>query len=143
MRTHPRQRSRQDDGLRAEARLRKPLRRTRAQAERIRDGDRGHPRFLRQAFVVNPDVHSSESKPWYFIATELWGEHAAETRALRALPDAIVRRYALGGTFTRVYYRMSPAVAAYLVPHPFAKWLVKAAFTPIVAVAKYRLRSTR
>jgi hypothetical protein len=52
---------------------------TRAQEERIRDGNRGHAQYLRQAFMVNPDVHSSKSKPWCFIATELWSEHAAET----------------------------------------------------------------
>ena len=45
-------------------------------------------------------MHSSESKPWCFIATELWGEDAAETCALRALRDAILHRYALGRAFT-------------------------------------------
>jgi hypothetical protein len=115
---------------------------TRAQEERIRDGNRGHAHYLRQAFVVNPDVRSSESKPWCFIATELWGEDAAETCALRALRDAILRRYALGRAFTRVYYRMSPAVAAYLVPHPFARRLARAALTPVVVAAKFALRNT-
>jgi hypothetical protein len=43
---------------------------TRAQEERIRDGDRGHARFLRQAFAVNPGVRSSQSKRGCFIATE-------------------------------------------------------------------------
>ena len=116
---------------------------TRAQEERIRDGNRGHARFLRQAFVVNPDVHSSESKPWCFIATELWGEDAAETCALRALRDAILRRYALGRAFTRVYYRLSPAVAAYLARHPRVRRLAKAALTPVVAGAEYALRKAR
>jgi hypothetical protein len=116
---------------------------TRAQEERIRDGDRGHARFLRQAFVVNPDVRSSESKAWCFIATELWGEHAAETCALRALRDAILRRYVLGRAFTRVYYRISPAVAAYLARHPRVRRLAKAALTPVVAAAEYALRKTR
>jgi len=116
---------------------------TRGQEERIRDGNRGHAQYLRQAFVVNPDVHSSESKPWCFIATELWGEDAAETCALRALRDAILHRYALGRAFTRVYYRMSPAVAAYLARHPRVGRFAKAGLTPVVAAAKFALRKTR
>src|SRR6266851_4213124 len=116
---------------------------TRAQEQRIRDGNRGHAQYLRQAFVVNSDVHSSERKPWCFIATELWGEDAAETCALRALRDAILHRYALGRAFTRVYYRMSPAVAAYLARHPRVRRLAKAALTPVVGAARYALWKKR
>ena len=116
---------------------------TPSQQERIRDGDRGHARFLRQAFVVNADVRSSESKPWCFIASELWGEGAAETCALRALRDATLRRYALGRAFTRVYYRVSPTVAACLARHPRFRWLAKVALTPVVAVVMYGMRNTR
>ena len=110
-------------------------RHTHAQRTRIRDGDRGHARFLRQAFAVNPDLRSSERKPWCFIATELWGEDAAETGALRALRDAILRRYAAGRVLTRLYYRHSPAVAAYLARHPRVRRLARAALAPVVAVA--------
>jgi hypothetical protein len=109
-------------------------RHTRAQEERIRDGDRGHARFLRQAFAVNPDLHSSERKPWCFIATELWGEDAVETEALRVLRDAILRRCAIGRALTRLYYRRSPVVAAYLARHPRVRWLARAALTPVVAI---------
>lgn len=108
---------------------------TRTQEERIQDGDRGHARFLRQAFAVNLEVHSSQRKPGCFIATELWGEHAAETRTLRALRDGTFRRYALGRALTRVYYRASPAVAAYLAQHPRLRPLARAALTPVVALA--------
>lgn len=116
---------------------------THAQRTRIRDGDRGHARFLRQAFAVNPDLRSSERKPWCFIATELWGEDAAETGALRALRDAILRRYAAGRALTRLYYRHSPAVAAYLSRHPRVRRLARAALTPVVAVALAVARDRR
>ena len=116
---------------------------TRAQQERIRDGNRGHARYLREAFVLNPRLRSSEQKPWCFIATELWGEHAAETESLRRLRDAVLRRYAPGRALTRSYYRMSPAVAAFLARRPRARWLAKVALTPVLATAKYVLRNTR
>ena len=116
---------------------------TRGQEERIRDGNRGHAEYLRQAFVVNPDVHSSESKPWCFIATELWDEHGAETELLRSLRDAVLRRYALGRAFTRAYYRLSPPVAAYLARRPRAKWLAKAVLAPVMPIAKRALRNAR
>src|SRR5467141_4154683 len=81
---------------------------TRAQEERIRDGNRGHAQYLRQAFVVNPAVRSSERKPWCFIATDLWGQDAAETCLLRDFRDTVLRRYSFGRALTRIYYRMSP-----------------------------------
>jgi hypothetical protein len=60
---------------------------TATQRERIRDGNYGHARYLRDAFMLNPRVISSESKPWCFIATELWGESASETELLRSFRD--------------------------------------------------------
>jgi hypothetical protein len=114
-----------------------------AQEERIHDGNRGHARFLRQAFAVNPGVRSSQSKRGCFIATVLFGEYAVETRTLRELRDGTLRRYALGRVFTRIYYRISPTVAAYLARHPRLRPLAKALLRPIVAVAMYDLRNTR
>ena len=116
---------------------------TRAQEERIRDGDRGHARFLRQAFAVNPGVHSSQSKPGCFIATELWGEHAAETRSLRALRDGTLNRYGIGRAFISFYYRTSPVVAAYLARHPRLRPLARAVLTPVVALVVLAVRNRR
>lgn len=113
------------------------------QQERIRNGNRGHTQFLREAFVLNPGVRSSQSKPWCFIATELWGEHAQETQLSRSFRDMVLRRYALGRAMTRAYYRMSPAAAAYLARSPRARRLAKAALTPTIAIARYVLRNAR
>ena len=116
---------------------------TTLQQDRIRNGNHGHRRFLREAFVLNPGVRSSENKPWCFIATELWGEHAQETQLLRSFRDLVLRRCALGRAITRTYYRMSPAVAAYLARRPRARRLVKVALAPTIAFARCVLRNAR
>src|ERR1700674_3266576 len=36
-------------------------------ARNIDEGNRQHTAFLRQAFLVNPSVKSSEAKPWFFL----------------------------------------------------------------------------
>ena len=116
---------------------------TPAQRERIRDGNHGHARYLREAFVLNPGVRSSQSKPWCFIATELWGEHARETELLRSLRDAVLRRHTLGRALIRAYYRSSPAIAAYLARSPRARRLAKVGLVPMIAIARYALRNAR
>lgn len=116
---------------------------TRTQRERIRDGNYGHARYLREAFVLNPSVSSSDRKPWCFIATELWGERAPETELLRSLRDEVLRRYWLGRVLMRAYYRSSPAIAAWLACRPHTRQLAKLALTPAVAAARYALRDTR
>jgi len=110
------------------------------QRERIRDGHRGHARYLRDAFVLNPRVSSSDSKPWCFIATELWGESASETELLRAFRDAVLRRHRLGRALIRTYYRSSPAIAAYIAPRPYARQLAKLLLFPALVTARYVLR---
>src|SRR5262249_50425238 len=87
---------------------------TPAQGERIRDGNEGHRRYLREAFVLNPRVISSDRKPWCFIASELWGARAQETKLLRSFRDTILRRRSLGRALIRAYYRVSPAIAVYV-----------------------------
>ena len=112
---------------------------TPAQRERIRDGRRGHASYLREAFVLNPRVSSSDSKPWCFIATELWGESADETQLLRAFRDAVLRRHPLGRALIRTYYRRSPAIAAYIVARPHARLLAKLLLFPALVIARHVL----
>lgn len=116
---------------------------TAAQRERIRDGNDGHRRYLREAFVLNPRVISSDKKPWCFIATELWGERAQETELLRSFRDAVLRRHAWGRALIRVYYRISPAIAAYLASRPRGQLLAKLLLAPAIAAARYALCSAR
>ena len=113
---------------------------TPAQRERIRDGHRGHARYLREAFVLNPRVSSSDSKPWCFIATELWGESADETQLLRAFRDAVLRRHRFGRGLICIYYRLSPAIAAYIAARPHARRLAKLLLFPVLVTARQILR---
>ena len=116
---------------------------TPAQRERIRDGRRGHASYLREAFVLNPRVSSSDSKPWCFIATELWGESADETQLLRSFRDAVLRRHPFGRVLIRAYYRLSPAIAGYIAAHPRARLFAKFLFVPVITAARYALRNAR
>ena len=116
---------------------------TRAEARRIRDGNQGHRLYLRQAFLLNPGVRSSETKPWCFIAGAVFGEAAAETAVLRALRDSVLRRYALGRTFMRLYYRLSPPFANYLVARPRLQGFVRNALKPAVAIVQWLLERPR
>ena len=116
---------------------------TPAQRERIRDGRRGHASYLREAFVLNPRVSSSDSKPWCFIATELWGESGGETQLLRAFRDALLSRHPLGRALIRTYYRRSPAIAAYIAARPHARRLAKLLLFPALVIARHVLSGMR
>ena len=116
---------------------------TRAEARRIRGGNEGHALYLRQAFSLNPAVRSSETKPWCFVASTVFGETAAETNVLRALRDSLFRRYAIGRAFMRLYYRLSPAFAIYLAARPRAQGFVRHALKPAVAIGQWLLKVPR
>ena len=116
---------------------------TRAEARRIRGGNEGHALYLRQAFTLNPALHSSETKPWCFIASTVFGEAAEETDVLRAMRDSVLRRYALGRAFMRLYYRLSPALALYLAARPHAQGFVRHALKPAVAIVRWLLERRR
>jgi len=116
---------------------------TRTQARRIHGGNQGHMLYLRQAFLLNPGVRSSEAKPWCFVASAVFGEAAAETEVLRALRDSVLRRYALGRAFMRLYYRLSPALAIYLSARPRAQELMRHALKPAVAIVRWLLDGRR
>jgi len=116
---------------------------TRAEARRIRDGNQGHMLYLRQAFLLNPGVRSSETKPWCFIASAVFGEAAAETTVLRALRDSVLRRYTLGRTLMRLYYRLSPSFAIYLAARPRAQGFMRHALKPAVVIVQWLLERPR
>ena len=116
---------------------------TPTQRERIRQGNDGHARYLREAFVLNPRVISSDRKPWCFIASELWGERAPETQLLRSFRDAVLRRHPFGRVLIRAYYRLSPAIAGYIAAHPRARLFAKFLFVPVIAAARYAFRNAR
>lgn len=105
-------------------------------ARSIDEGNRQHAAFLRQAFLVNPALKSSEAKPWCFIASEIYGEFAAETEDLRIFRDRILRPYAVGRKLIRLYYRMSPIVAGWLSRSPTRRARMRVAMRPIAWAAR-------
>src|SRR6202521_1036449 len=106
-------------------------------ARNIDEGNRQHAAFLRQAFLVNPALKSSEAKPWCFIASEIYeGFAAPETADLRAFRDHILRPYAVGRKFIRVYYRMSPIIAAWLSKSNARRAVMRVAMKPAIWAAR-------
>jgi len=108
-------------------------------ARNIDEGNRQHAAFLRQAFLVNPALKSSEAKPWCF-ASEIFGDFAAETEDLRGFRDRVLRPYAVGRKIIRAYYRMSPVVAAWLSRSPTQRAWMRVAMTPVVWAARRFVR---
>src|ERR1700674_5192343 len=105
-------------------------------ARNIEEGDRQHAAFLRQAFLVNPALKSSEAKPWCFLASEILGRFAAETEDLRIFRDRILRPYAVGRKLVRLYYKVSPVVAAWLSKSPIRRACMRVAIRPVVWVVR-------
>ena len=103
--------------------------------ERIADGNRGHARFLDQAFASDPRVRSSESKPWCFVASCVFGRAAPETNALRTLRDQLLRRHRSGRALIRLYYRASPTLVRLLDHHRWARPLMRLLLRPAVIVS--------
>ncbi len=83
------------------------------------------------------------TKPWCFVASAVFGDAAAETKVLRALRDSVLRRYALGRAFMRLYYRLSPALAIYLSARPPAQRFIRHALKPAVAIVRWLLEGRR
>jgi len=53
-----------------------------------------------------------------FIATAVYGTDAWQTNALRRWRDTVLLPSASGRLLTRIYYRLSPCLAGWLVAHP-------------------------
>ena len=109
-------------------------------ARRIDEGNRAHARHLEQAFAANPVVRSSEPKPWCFLATCVYGGAGAETGALRALRDQVLRRSFVGRALIRLYYRVSPRIACCFNRRACAKAITRLLLFPIVVFAMWRAR---
>src|ERR1700674_5697741 len=105
-------------------------------ARNIDEGNRRHAAFLRQAFLVNPALKSSEAKPWCFVSSEIFGGFAAETADLRTFRDRILRPYAVGREIIRVYYRMSPIIAAWLSKSNARRAVMRVAMKPAIWAAR-------
>ena len=109
-------------------------------ARNIDEGNRQHAAFLRQAFLVNPAVASSEAKPWCFVSTEIFGGFAAETEDVRVFRDRILRPYAVGRKLVRLYYKVSPIIAAWLSKGKARRAVMRIAMKPVVWAARRLLR---
>jgi len=75
-----------------------------------------------------------------FYCREIYGVFAAETEDLRAFRDRILRLYAVGRKFIRVYYRMSPVIAAWLSKSSALRAVTRTAMRPAVWAARRLLR---
>ena len=73
-----------------------------------------------------------------FIATAAFGSYIApEVMALREFRDRVLLTNSPGKTFVEWYYRVSPAVAAFISEHDPLKIAVRWGLTPIVYAVKY------
>jgi len=105
--------------------------------ESMQTGDAAHKAFHRDAVTCTPGLRSSETKPWCFIASELYGSNAWETAALRLCRDRLLRQCAAGRAFIGVYYRYSPGIARWLRRHRCLKKLARVLLRPLAAVLKW------
>lgn len=112
----------------------------RVSSERVESrqvGDAAHKAFHRDAVTCSPDLHSSETKPWCFIASELYGSTAWETAALRLCRDRLLRQCAAGRAFIGMYYRYSPGIARWLHRHRHVRKLARVLLRPLATVLKW------
>jgi hypothetical protein len=84
-----------------------------------RRGERVHRRLHCEAARANPQLATSNSKPWCFIATACFGAGAPETEVLRQFRDRVLRRSAIGRSLIVLYYRMSPSLLRRLPSKPW------------------------
>jgi hypothetical protein len=85
---------------------------TDAQQRSIERGNTAHARFHHDAMAVGRN--GSSAKPWCFVATEVFGQNAVETMALRCFRDEVLRQNRVGRLAIVLYYRWSPLLAASL-----------------------------
>lgn len=84
----------------------------------------------------NPDAKSKEG---CFIATAVYGDaNALEVLKLRDFRDQVLVRHPAGKIIVRVYYRMSPPFARFLIKHATARTAVRACLDRIVDCLRCR-----
>lgn len=101
------------------------------------DGLAAHQAFHRDAVTIAHDVQSSEVKPWCFIASELFGQGAWETNALRMVRDRVLRQHAVGRVFIGAYYRYSPRMASWLRRHNHIRLIARVILRSVAAALKW------
>lgn len=112
-----------------------------AREQARKDGLTAHQAFHRDAVTIAPGLQSSEPKPWCFIASELFGQSAWETNALRMARDRVLRKYSAGRAFIGVYYCYSPRLARWLRRHPHVRALARVLLRPVaIALQWYFVR---
>lgn len=92
----------------------------------------------------NPDVVRSFMKeinaggPGCFVATAAFESRAApEVLQLRNFRDTVLRRFALGRKFIRLYYRHSPPLANKLINRPFLRIVVRCGLRALCAILSF------
>jgi hypothetical protein len=105
-----------------------------ARQARMEEGTRAHQALLRQSLRLNPNADSSRRPSPCFIATAVFGEVAPETERFRAYRDRHLSNSAAGRLFIRIYYWISPAIAAWLARSRGSRHLVKRVLLGILKV---------
>jgi hypothetical protein len=115
-------------------------RRTAQQLAAAARGTRAHRRFLRAALRRDAGVQTSEPKGACFIATAVYGQ-GHETEVLRSFRDRVLRSCRAGRWLIGAYYRLSPALAHWLLLHPLAAATVRVALRPVVRSALWFVKA--
>lgn len=91
---------------------------TKAQQASREAGRREHERFDNLVQAQHNQVPSDQDKRC-FIATAVYGAQDGRTQQLRDWRDDVLQKTGLGRLLVRIYYRLSPAVAAHLLRWPW------------------------
>lgn len=113
------------------------------QRKAIERGRREHDQFFRDAAIATPGVQTSLEKPWCFIASVTYGQMAPETQTLRQFRDQVLRQTAVGRRLIRLYYRMSPRLAAWLAGRETAVFVSRILLRPAVVYARVVVKMYR
>ena len=99
--------------------------------EQRRAGQAEHDRHHKEATRWATKPAATEDKRC-FVATELYGPDAMETRSLRSWRDTTLSRLPFGAVLISIYYRISPGIAEYLHKHRWARWIVRKILNGVV-----------
>lgn len=91
-----------------------------------------HDRRHREVISSRPSATRSDRGPC-FIASAIYGSYAWQTEALRDWRDRALLPTRAGRIIVRIYYRVSPGLAAYLSGMPRTSRLVRAVLDRFVA----------